>query len=118
MRFYSFGTDFKYALDCICSQEIYADADNRGIRLAFVLESTPAGSTPISIPHYRVEADDRPHITMPQPTVDYEVVIEACHVWMVHQGIPDQPIWFLALPPGKSPEEFFSIERLDTEKGA
>ena len=59
---------------------------------------------------YQLDAAGRPVVRMAEGSLDYEVVIAACHIWMARQGLPDEPVWFLALPPGKAPEEFLSIE--------
>jgi len=110
MRFYSFGTDFKYNLERIARQEIYTDSPAGEAVFAFTIEAEPAARAAGHAWGFQVDAAGRPLIAMQQATLDYEVVIEACHVWMAQQGLPDQPVWFLALPPGKSPEEFLSIE--------
>jgi hypothetical protein len=110
MRFYSFGTDFKYTLNRISRQEIYTDGVAGKVAFAFTVEATPAGLPADGAGSYLLDDAGKPLIRMPQSSLDYEVVIAACHVWMGQQGLPDEPVWFLALPPGKSPEEFLSIE--------
>ena len=109
MRFYSFGTDFKYALDRIVRQAIHTDQPAGGVTFAFTAEAAPAAMEAGHPFGYQMDSEGRPLIAMPQPTLDYEIVIEACHIWMAQQGIPDQPVWFLALPPGKSPQEFLTF---------
>ncbi len=111
MRFYSFGTDFKYSLGRITRQEIYTDAPDGGIQLAFIAEAAPAAEAAGHSPGYHLDDEGRPVIVVPAPTLDYAVIIQACHIWMAHHGLPDEPVWFLALPPGKSPEEFLRIRR-------
>jgi len=108
MRFYSFGTDFKYNLERILRQDIYTD-DCEGVRFAFTVEAAPAARAAGHPFGYQLDPAGRPLIAMDRPTLDYEVIIEACHIWMAHAALPDQPVWFLALPPGKSPEEFLSF---------
>ena len=110
MRFYSFGTDFKYRLGRITRQEIYTDAPDGGVQLAFIVETAPAAEGAGRAEYY-LDEQGRPHIVVPALTLDYQVIIQACHVWMARQGLPDEPVWFLALPPGKSPEEFLRIRR-------
>ena len=109
MRFYSFGTDFKYTLDRISRQEIYTDGPAGKPRFAFIVEAAPAAQAAGRAAGYQLDADGRPLIAMPHLSLDYEVVIQACHIWMQRQNLQDQPVWFLALPPGKSPDEFLSI---------
>lgn len=108
MRFYSFGTDFKYSLGRITRQEIYTDAPDGGVRLAFIAETAEEAGR---APGFYQDDEGRPHIVVPALTLDYQVIIQACHTWMAQQGLPDEPVWFLALPPGKSPEEFLRIRR-------
>lgn len=110
MRFYSFGTDFKYSLGRITRQEIYTDAPAGGVQLAFIAETAPAEEAGRA-PEYYLDEEGRPHVVVHAPTLDYQVIIQACHAWMARQGLPDEPVWFLALPPGKSPEEFLRIRR-------
>lgn len=109
MRFYSFGTDFKYTLDRIVRQDIYTDDPQGGVRFAFTVEAAPAAREAGHAFGYQLDEAGRPLIVMDKPSLDYTVIIEACHIWMKHQGIPDEPVWFLALPPGKSPEEFLTF---------
>ncbi|MGQ9516905.1 MAG: hypothetical protein ACUVWB_00570 [Anaerolineae bacterium] len=111
MRFYSFGTDFKYSLGRIMRQEIYTDAPDGGVRLAFIVETAPAAEKAGRVPGFYQDDEGRPLIVVPAPTLDYQVIIQACHTWMAQQGLPDEPVWFLALPPGKSPDEFLRIRR-------
>jgi hypothetical protein len=109
VRFFSFGTDFKYALDRIVHQEIYTDAPDGIQKLAFIVEATPATSDESPSAVLCSDNDGRLVISMPAATLDYEVIIQACHLWMAAQGISEQPVWFLALPPGKRPEEFLTF---------
>ena len=113
MRFYSFGTDFKYALGRIVRQEIYREDAAGGVVFAFTVEAAPAAAEAGHPLGYQIDADGRPLIAMPAETLDYQVIIEACHLWMAAQNLPDQPVWFLALPPGKTPEEFLTIVKPD-----
>jgi hypothetical protein len=115
MRFYSFGADYKYTMDRISRQEIFTDDPAGGNVFAFTVEAAPAA---LAVGHpwgYQLDAAGRPLIAMSQTSLDYEVVIQACHIWMERQGIPDEPVWFLALPPGKSPEEFLSFRARPTQ---
>lgn len=115
MRFYALGTDYKYALGRIERQEIYTDAGDGGLRFAFTVEVAPAAAAAGHALGYQLDAEGRPLVAMAAHSLDYEVIIAACHIWMQQQGLGDEPVWFLALPPGKSPAEFLPALRGDDE---
>lgn len=106
MRFFSLATDYKYAIGRLSRQEIFTDGPQGGLELAFTIETAASSSR---LPGLHLDGKGQTLIIMPQASLDFEVVTQACHIWMAHQGIPEQPIWFLALPPGKDPAEFLTF---------
>ncbi len=110
MRFVSFGTQYKFPelRAPLVRDEIYTGDPTGGWKLAFIVETAHIGAQAGRTPGYHVDGQGRAVVVVPEEALDGVIVRRACHQWMEHNGLPDEPVWFMALPPGKEAADFFT----------